>query len=337
MINLFKLRSGDNLGISKYFISLILSSFIFPVWGQENTHTFLKFSPDAYSQSIGGPNAAYSIGAIDVFINPALLTNHSQLEFQFSNLINSNYLQYINAALKIPLTSSDFIGIGFFSLNIPIIKYYNNELLDISKYQNYLFNFTLGYAHKLSHLSFGITLKYYQFDFNDEGKYSNVQSLEIDSGIHFMIRKYLNIGFVYKNFISDMSYTESSNLDTDHLAFGIALNPSLISKRNLNLLIGMDNIEDGSVQINYGVVFTPYKNNSGITKVNFRAGLGDFDLEYRKLKKNIVQMFAKNRTLKIGFGIGISPIKSWELNLDYCFQYDKILENKHIITTRFRF
>ncbi|MHA2284191.1 MAG: hypothetical protein ACXAC5_25410, partial [Promethearchaeota archaeon] len=61
-------------------ILLAFLSIVNITHGDVFTESFFRLPPDAVSRSVGGSNSAFSIGAVDLFINPALLSQHTKRE-----------------------------------------------------------------------------------------------------------------------------------------------------------------------------------------------------------------------------------------------------------------
>jgi hypothetical protein len=317
---------------------LIVMAFSYTaVWADMSRNMITAIASDAFSQSIGGPNESYSAGAADIFINPALLGSHQQNEIQLSNLMNSGMVKYMNAAVSIPLSSTQFMGFGVFSLNIPQLKYKNVGELVTGKYDEALFNYTAAYAHRISGATIGLALKYYRVGISNADLRQTGEAFEMDVGGQFAINRTTDFGFVYKRIVIKKESGIIPDGNGYYVNFGMALKP-IVAARNIIHFLAGSGLQDGKLQkINYGFVLTPYENGEGITSVSFRAGVGNDGFVYQKLQQNEVHFYPKQRSLKFGMGIVINPAEKWKVNLDYCFQYNNLYENRHIITTRFLF
>ena len=114
--------------------------------GKDHVTTFSSVSPNAISRSIGGPNPAYSVGASNIFINPALLGKLPEKQFQISNVVHSGFLQYIIGALSIPVSGDDDIGLGMFWASLPDAQEFNQGGFLGGTSDNYRLGVMFGYS-----------------------------------------------------------------------------------------------------------------------------------------------------------------------------------------------
>lgn len=299
--------------------------------------TFLRVSPDAISRSIGGPNQAYSVGAADIFINPALMSQHNQKRLQFSSIIESNFLHYINGAFSMPLNKVDHIGVGLLWVNIPDVQEYYKDDLYAGDLDNYQFVAVVGYSRNIFPFSIGSNIKYLRFGFNGSTIDNTSSALGLDVGLQYKLKKFFKFGFTYQDFFEINRKNTDGNFSPRKIGVGVSLEPPFISKEFLKLLSSLHQIENDPVQMNIGLILTPITNKVGLKSFSVRAGYGDYNLGSKK-QTNVFEILTKwERAFTLGAGLNIRLGKSWDLGLDYCFQIEEELDNQHIITTSIRF
>ena len=323
--------------VVKYLMMLVLTVFNNITQAKDFADTFLRLSPDAISRSIGGPNQAYSVGAADIFINPALLTKHAGRAMQFSNIVQSDFLQYINGAFAMPVTGKDHIGIGLLWANIPDIQDFGVDGFNAGEFDNYQFVAIAGYARNLSPFSIGANIKYLQLGFNSSETDNVGGALAFDAGLHYTLKKVFKFGFVFQNAIDIKWNNEGRSVIPRRMAFGAAWAPSLFSKNFIHVLTSLEQLESEPLQMNVGMILTFFQSKTGLHDLNLRLGYGNYELASQNQLSDFENLTEWERNFRVGLGMHMGFSRSFDLGVDYCFQIEKDLDNQHIITTSFSF
>lgn len=103
--------------------------------GEVHSEAFLRVPPDAVSRSIAGASLAYPIGAVDLFVNPALLSQHRRQELQFSNMIDLLSTRYLSSAYSVAIGERHAIGVGLAGLNV-VAEDFFLFLFSLDRYEN---------------------------------------------------------------------------------------------------------------------------------------------------------------------------------------------------------
>jgi long-subunit fatty acid transport protein len=242
-------------------------------FAEDYATTFLRVSPDAISRSIGGPNQAYLVGAADIFINPALMSQHNQKRLQFSSIIESDLLQYVNSTFSMPLYKVDHIGVGILWMNIPDIQEIYDNHLYAGEFDSYQFVIAVGYSRNISQFSVGSTIKYLRIGFSSKEINNPSNSLGVDFGLHYTFKKMFRFGFIYQNFFEINRKNTNSDLSPRKIGVGVSLEPPFVSKDFLKVLLSLYQIEDEPVQMNIVLILTPITNKVGLNSFSVRAGM----------------------------------------------------------------
>lgn len=305
--------------------------------GKDFSDTFLRLSPDAISRSIGGPNQAYSVGAADIFINPALLNQHAGRELQFSSIIHSDFFQYVNGAFSLPLTRADHIGVGLLWANVPGIQEFGVDGLNTSEYDNYQFAVLVGYSRNLSPFSVGANLKYLRLGFSNSESGSTANAVGFDVGLHYIFKKILKFGFIFQNSFDIEWENQVRSAIPWRMGLAVAWRPTFFSKDFLEVLSGLERLEGEPLQMNIGMIITLFQNKTGLHDLNVRVGYGNYELTSQKQTSDFEDLTEWERNFRVGVGLHIGISKNFDLGVDYCFQIEKDLDNQHIITTSLSF
>ena len=307
------------------------------VLAKDFADTFLRLSPDAVSRSIGGPNQAYSVGAADIFINPALLSEHAGRELQFSSIVHSDFFQYVNGAFSMPITGKDHIGVGLLWANIPDARDFGIDGFNAGEFDNYQFAAIVGYARDLSPFSIGVNIKYLRVGFNSSETDNNGGALGFDAGLHYTLKKVFKFGFIYQSSFDIKWNNEARSAIPQRMAFGADWAPFLFSKNFIHLLAGLEQLEAEPLQMNVGMIFTFFQSRTGLHDLNVRLGYGNYELTSQNRTGGFENLTEWERNFRVGLGLHMAFSKSFDLGLDYCFQIEKDLDNQHIITTSLSF
>lgn len=307
------------------------------VFGKDYASTFLRLSPDAISRSIGGPNQANSVGADDIFINPALLSKHAGRELQFSSIIHSDFFQYVNGAFSLPITRADHVGFGLLWANVPDIQEFEIDGLNTGDYDNYQFAILVGYSRSLSLFSIGANIKYLQLGFSNSEPENIANAVGFDIGVHYIIRKTLKFGFIFQN-VFDIEWESKDRRSIPRrIGLAAAWAPTLFAKDFLQILSGLMQLEAEPLQLNIGMIVTLFQNKTGLHDLNVRFGYGNYELTSPSQTSDFENLTEWERNFRVGVGLHMGFSKNLDLGLDYCFQIEKDLDNQHIITTSLSF
>lgn len=322
--------------MGKYVI-FVLCSFYSIAIGEDFAKSFLRISPDAVSRSIGGFNQAYSIGAIDLFINPALLSQHTKKELQFSNIIDLLSNQYASFAFSTPLGNTGHVGFGLVGRMNSNLPENGTKGVNIRNYNHYQFAMIIGYSRNLSPFSIGMNIKYFRLGYDEGEFYKAASAVGLDLGIHYILSKAFSIGFNYQTPVKLRWDNNARQPAPGRMGLGITWMPSYISDNFLRILLSSDQFVNEPIQINFGIILTPVMNKLGLKSFTLRSGIGNFDLDSHDKTSVLDNLTDSAPVLTIGAGLGIDTGTDWGINLDYCFQVKEYITNQHIITTRIRF
>jgi len=306
-------------------------------FGKDYATTFLRLSPDAVSRSIGGPNQAYSVGAADIFINPALLSKHAGRELQFSSIIHSDFFQYINGAFSLPITRTDHIGVGLLWANVPDVQEFGVNGLNASEYDSYQFAVLVGYSRNLSPFSIGANVKYLRLGFNNSEPGNNANAAGFDIGLHYTLKNTLKFGFIFQNTFEIQWENQVHSTIPWRMGLAVAWAPALFTKDFLQILSGLVQLEEEPLKLNIGLIVTLFQNKTLLHDLNVRLGYGNFELISQKQTSDFEDLTEWERNFRVGAGLHIGISKSFDLGVDYCFQIERELDNQHIITTSLSF
>lgn len=305
--------------------------------GHDYADTFLRISPDAISRSTGGANAAYSVGAADIFSNPALLGRHTLNELQLSSIVHSDFVQYTNGAFAMPLSRDDHIGIGLLWNNIPDAQELDQTGVAEGVFDNSQLAVIAGYSRVLASLSIGAHVKYLRFGFSAGEVDNTANAMSFDLGLHYQLREKLKFGIVYKKGFDVNWNKDRRDSVPRYIGLGMSWEPILFAKDFLRVLVALDQMEGEPVQMNLGLMVALSTRTAGFKGISIRAGYGKFDLGSRKETGAFEKLTEWERDFTVGAGLNLGPAQGWGLGLDYCFQIEESLDNQHIITTRISF
>lgn len=301
------------------------------------TESFLRLSPDAVSRSLGGPNPAYSIGAVDLFINPALLSQHSLKELQFSNTIDLLSNRYMSIAYSTPVKGRDNIGIGLLGLDTSPVQESIPGNVRIRKTQHYQFGLIVAYARSLFPFSLGASIKYFRIGAERDERLETASALGVELGFRYAATETLSFGLIYQSPFY-LGWEEGVREKAPgKIGMGLAWTPDFISENFFQILLSTDRYQDEPFQVNAGVAITPVTKRLGLKNFSLRAGMGNFDLDTRSDNSIANYLTDSAPTFTIGAGLGIDTGLNRGISLDYCFQIEEYITNRHIITTRLRF
>ncbi|MCK6619699.1 MAG: hypothetical protein HUU32_04660 [Calditrichaceae bacterium] len=298
---------------------------------------FFRIPSDAVSRSVGGPNPAYPIGAVDLLINPALLSRHTQKELQFSNMIDLLSKQYISFAFSAPLNNKNHIGIGVTGLDNSTPGESKSKNVRRKESQQYQFGLIIGYSRNLFPFSLGASIKYFRMRDDRGERWKSTSALGYELGFSYAINPALSAGFIYQS----PFYLQWKNgilvKASGKIGMGIAWTPAVISENFLQILLSADRFDNEPLQANVGVVVTPITDKLGLKDFSLRGGIGNFDL--KSWGGNAIPNYLRDSasTFTVGAGLGLDTAGNWGIDLDYCFQLVEYITNSHIITTRIRF
>ena len=306
------------------------------VFGDDLTKSFLSLSPDAISQSVGGANPAFAVGAVDVFTNPALLSLHRQKSIQFSNMINSRNYHFSSVAFEMSLSNRSFAGVGLkgqLNQEAPQSKRNNVSITLIEPSQFALY---LAFAHKFNALSFGITLQYYQIQYQRGDVNLSGKLALVNFGGYYAINSNIQVGLTVKTPIR-MQEKLLKTTPAEKYSFGVLWLPAIGKQFPFKIVLGVNRMNESPLKLNGGLIFTPMANTVTESMFSFRAGVGELGVNLQTAPDKRIHSFENTTFFTIGAGFGFNTGESWGINLDYCYQVKEYISNQHIITTRIRF
>lgn len=316
---------------------LLALTFSVRASGGDNPGLLLP-TPDAFFQLIGGPNEAVSVGPADVFINPALLPQNNQTTLQFSNLLNSNFLKYMNASAVLPLSAKDYLGMGVFGINIPVSQIYDGQDWSLRYQENYQLNFVLSYARQFSAISAGVSLKYLMINSTEPEFHENIRAWEGRLGLFYKPSSALQAGIVYQKTFPRSALRNLNNQTSRRLGMGLVWQPPSVLLHNYRLYLSWSASDWQRPALNYGLEVRPfgaeYLKRFGINSITLRSGVGNFNLGSLKLPDREILFLSEQRKLKFGAGIEFSPTDNLNFGFDFCFPYSQFSRGMNMITTR---
>ncbi len=318
---------------------IILEVFIFFTlsFGDDFTKTFLRVPLDAVSRSIGGSNQAYPIGAIDLFINPALLGQHQQNQLQFSNIINLLSTEYGSVAFSAPVGKKDHIGVGFIGRLNSIASESQTATVKLKEYGHYQFVGVAGYSHSFDPFVIGVNLKYFQMGYDGGQYYMTGNGVSVNAGLFYSLNQFVQIGFTmespFKIYWND-DYRESA---PGRIGLGVAWSPAPKSNDFIRFLLSVERFANEPIQTNLGIVLKPLINNLGLRDFRMRAGLGNITSDLQQPRDILDLATDSAPAVTVGMGIGFNAGATWQVKIDYCFQIIEFVSNQHIVTTRISF
>jgi hypothetical protein len=333
---------GLEMGLMIKLFLLIFFMYLPGTYGQGKGSLSSIPSLDTFTQLIGGPNEALSIGAGNVFINPALMTNNKKSEVLFSNLINGYSLRYFSSALVIPLNESHYLGLGVFGMNIPLSEIYDGESYSLRYSENYYTNIDLNYAYKAKRFSLGAGLKHISYSMLLDNYDKKAQNWEMTLGIYSSFSKNVRLGAVYQKILDRAPKRRQDGiLLNDRLGASVVWQPLDYIEDRLQVLVSAEKIGDENINVNYGLIFQPFKRQSliniGVESFKIRTGTGNYNIGSLKLPGYDARFFDESNKMKVGAGIKFSPIFNVEFGFNFCFQYNNLSQNMNLLTTGLKF
>jgi hypothetical protein len=328
-----KVSGLKKIEIITFVVLLWFSGFGF---GEDFTRLFLHLPPDAVSQSIGGANPAYAIGAVDIFFNPALLSEHLSKSMQFSNIIDLRGLQYSSIALAMSLSERNFIGIGLenqLNSDPPKSDRENVAITLIEPTQYALF---LAYARNFNSWSVGTTFQYYQMRYRRNSIAISDKIVMINLGGYYALSPDFQAGFTVQMPVWAEEIPPKI-APSGKLAFGVLWKPFISEQFPIQMALSVNRRDNSPLKLSGGVIYTPAVNALKGSSISFRAGIGDLEFNGQTAPKQTVNSLEEPPFFTIGAGFGFDTSEKWGINIDYCFQVKEYISNKHIVTTRIRF
>lgn len=298
----------------------------------------LSIPPDAVALSLGGQNQAHTIGATDIFINPALMSRHDRVDVQFSNIPSLNLMNYYSASVTVPITMDDFVGAGVVGVYITDIQEYDANGMHLGTFSNYQNAVFLSYARSFFPFAVGANLKYVRMGYPGAKQFENsANGFGLDIGMLYAFQKILKFGFIYQNSFDLYWKNDYHDGFPKRLAMGVVVSPSWISTDFFKFLISLEQVEQRPLRMNSGIEITPLKDKMRIHEVKVRLGMGDFDLELRDAQIGYGTLVTANKFFSAGLGLSYGSTDSWGIEVDYSYRLMSILDNQHMITTKFWF
>ncbi len=295
---------------------------------------------DGFSQAIGGPNEAFSSGAADIFINPALMSSIPDRQIQFSNLINGHDLQYFSTALVWKAGKNKFLGLGIFGLDVPVSEVFNGTSSDLRYNNTYYFNINLSYAYNFNNFTLGTSMEYISSQIYPDNAYQRENILQADIGIYTKISQNIKLGFTI-NHAWDISGVDLFSIfNQSRIGGSIVWMPFAEYGDRIQLLLSLEKYSGQKRHFKYGIIVKPFSirqlNMWGIKNIAFRGGTADNNIGYLNIPGKSSYFFKENNNL-IGLDVRLKPIYHIELGINYCYQFNELPRNLTLLTTRITF
>lgn len=290
---------------------------------------------NAISHAIGGPSPAYSIGAGDVFINPALLTQQRFPEIQFSNNLDLAARQMVNIALSYPISSGDYLALGIQNVVQSGLQHYNSLENRTRSFDDSYFSVQMGYAREFSSLAVGAALQ-----LSRASIYQN-ENIHSDSEFHVIL------GFIYplnSDIVFGSTWYHSLPFGTQELQkkradsrwlAGLSYAPTLFFNKAAEIIVGLAWDPIQKFKSMAGLAIRPISTFYGLERLKLRLGLSNIG-NFAQREKPMRGVFLRP-TFSVGTGIEFPLSEKRILGLDYCVQVVEYVNNVHSITTRIRF
>ncbi|MFQ5583706.1 MAG: hypothetical protein ACE5GL_04660, partial [Calditrichia bacterium] len=273
---------------------------------KELTKSFFRLPPDAVSHSIGGFNQAFSIGAVDLFINPALLSRHTKKQIQFSNIIDLFSNKFASLAFSMPLGRANNIGIALVGRMNPELSEEKDMEIKVRNNEQYQFEVLAGYSRNFFPFSLGMNVKYFQLRYFDDGFFKNGSVTGIDFGFHYYLNREMSFGFMYQTPLAIKWDDNSREPIPGRFGLGINWMPSYVSENFLRVLFSLEQFGDEPVQMNFGIVLMPGFDNKGLKNLAFRVGLGNIQPGFQN-KTSLVDYISDTApVVTVGTGIKLN-------------------------------
>ncbi|RMD90132.1 MAG: hypothetical protein D6813_09570 [Calditrichaeota bacterium] len=294
-----------------------------------------QISPDALTQALGNANQAYSVGASDLFVNPALLATHTKRSIQFSNInaIDWDIMQFVSFSIGFPLGAYGTLGVGAVGVNVPDIKEYTSTGQFLGNFSNFQSLFYLGFAKKFSLVSLGLNLKYYYSGFRGNTFEDNGSGWGMELGLYYIAHSNFKIGFNFQNSYQVQWGNNYQEEVPKRMQIGFRWSPPPFHTDFIELLFGFEQIQEEPIRLRSGIILTPIKNALGLHKFQLYGGIGNLPLEQRNTRLNISDYRDGEQILSAGGSIEISLSSSILVQLSYSYSYRYILNNQHNIST----
>ncbi len=316
---------------------LLFLSMVNITHGDILTESFFRLPPDAVSRSVGGANQAYSVGAADLFINPALLSQHTRSEMQFSNMINLLSKQYMSVAYSAPVNSSDHVGIGLIGLDNSLTEQSADKNVHLRQVPLYQYGLVISYSRSIASLSVGASVKYFGLGEEHDESFETTSGFGVDLGFSYTMNTTTRIGFVYQSPFNIRWNSYPGEFIPGRMGISAVWTPAYFTEQCLQFLFGMDRYEDEPPQMNVGIAINAIHDKLGMKNFSIRAGLGNFELNSKSENGLLEYLNDSAPIVTVGAGLGIKTGLEWIFHLDYCFQIKEYISNKHIVTTRIEF
>ncbi len=292
---------------------------------------------DGFAQAIGGPNEAFSTGATDVFINPALMGRAKNAEIQFANLINGHDVQFFSTAMVLPLSETQFLGVGVFGLDVPVSEQYNGREYSLQYDNTFSFNVNLSYAYRFRDFSLGASVEYASSQLFPRNNMIRGTEIESSIGLYSEVNPALKLGMMLR------MRNARSTLGSPALQWGGSLvwQPFTELGDRLQLLFSLRKDSGRRSDLSYAVVINPVPkkllNARGIKSLTFRGGTANNNVVFFNIPGRRSGFYNENNAGLVGVGLGLNPIYKIELGINYCYQFNELPQSITLITTRFSF
>lgn len=292
---------------------------------------------DGFAQAIGGPNEAFSTGAGDVFINPALMSTARNTEIQFSNLINGHDVQFFSTALVWPLSEKQFFGVGLFGLNVPVGEQYDGRDYSLQYDNTFSFNMNISYGYRFRDFSLGASLEYASSQLYPGNTMVRGSELEGSLGLFSDVDPSLKLGMVLR------MRNAHSTLGSPAFQWGgsVVWQPFKVMGERLQVLFSLRRDSDGRGDLSYALVFNPLPkkmlNERGVKSLSFRGGTANNNVIFFNIPGRRQGFYNDSNAGLVGVGLELMPIYKIELGINYCYQFNELPQNITMLTTRFSF
>ncbi len=292
---------------------------------------------DGFAQAIGGPNEAFSTGAADLFINPALMGRAGSTEIQFANLINGHDIRFFSTAMIWPFSEKQSLGVGVFGLDVPVGEEYNGREYSLQYDNTFFFNVNLSYARRFQDFTLGASVEYVSSQLFPGNNMVRGRDWEGSVGLYSEPAPAIKMGMIFR------IHSTSSLPGSLAWQWGGSLvwQPFADLDDRLQLLLSIRKESGRRTDFSYAMVLNPVSrkvlNAMGIKYLTVRGGTSDNNVVFLNIPGRRSGFYNENNTALVGVGLGLNPIYKIELGINYCYPFDELSQSITLITTRFSF
>ncbi|NOX37031.1 MAG: hypothetical protein GXO78_05785 [Calditrichaeota bacterium] len=297
----------------------------------------LELSPDASSLALAGATQALPSGALDIFINPALIEQDGGLRLALSNFVEYRNYQYMALGVTFPFRKYGTMGVGILGLHVPGIQQYDALGMYLGEFSHYNAAVFLSFARKILPWRFGVNLKFLRSGFLGLSKNRAGNGVGMDLGVHYAVYPGVQLGVVYR--LAFRVFWGDGYSETIPKSLNLALywSPKLLGSRFLGSVLGIQQVKGEPAKLNLGIRLAPFRDENKLERLVIYGGMGTVNIETRNLQIDLADYSRAEGVYSTGITLKVGTPGAFVFVLDYCFWWHRVLGNRHLLTTKLEF